>query len=240
MLLEFSGWAGAGPFILNSIIIVTLITGLIVGFFKGFVASSVSFIEGILLVFIAFIFKNPISVFLYSHFPFFNFKIQVLNIIMYEIIAFILIILILAIILYIANKFIRVIEKIFGFILGLGFPTGVLGAIVSFIEFYVGVYVFIFLIFFFSSLTGLAIDESLADKIYYETPILKDTFGPVFNSCIDIAEISNKNTDSKVVDSKSFEVLLKYKVITTESAQVLIDNGKLKINNSKSIISKYS
>ncbi len=240
MLLEWIGWAGSGPVIMNVIIIVTLIIGIIVGFFKGFVSSSVAFIEGFLLFLIAFLFKNPVSVFLYNHLPFFKFKIQVLNIVLYEFIAFIIVILILAVILYIINKFIRVIEKIFSFLLGLGLPSGVLGAIVFFVQFYIGIYFFIFLIFFFSALTGLAIDESLADKVFYDTPVLKSSVGPILSSCIDIAEISYKTHDDEKVDYKSLEVLLKYKILSSEGAKTLLDNGKLKINGSKDLLKKYS
>lgn len=240
MLLEWTGWAGTGTAVMNAIIIAFLIAGLIVGFMRGFVETSVGFLEFLLVAFLAFILKNPISVFLYTKLPFFDFDIQVLNILLYELIAFILICIILAIILYIVNKFIRIIQKIFNFIIGIGIPTGVLGALITFLEFYLVLYLFIFIVFFFSAYTGRPIDNSLAETIFYKTPVLKDTAGPALQSAIDIADIAYKTNDKKEVDYKSLDILLKYKVISTDNAKLLIDNGKLKINGSKELVAKYS
>ena len=239
MLLEWSGWAGTGIAVMNAIIIAFLIAGLIVGFMRGFVETSVGFLEFLLVVFVAFVLKNPISVFFYTKFPFFDFDVQVMNILLYEVIAFIVICIILGIILIIVNKFIRIIERIFNFIIGIGIPTGVLGAIISFLEFYFVLYFFIFIVFWFSSITGRPIDDSLANKIFYNTPVLKDTAGPVLQSFIDIADIAYKNEDKKVVDYKSLDVLLKYEVISCDNAKLLVDNNKLKINGSRELIAKY-
>ena len=240
MLLEWSGWAGTGMAVMNAIIIAFLIAGLIVGFLRGFVETSVGFLEFLLVVLFAFILKNPFSVFFYTKFPFFDFDIQVMNILLYEVISFIVVCIIFAIILYIVNKFIRIIQRVFNLIIGIGIPTGVLGAIISFIEFYLVLYIFIFIVFWFSAFTGRPIDESLANKVFYDTPILKDTAGPVLQSFIDIADISYKNEDKKVVDYKALEVLLKYEVISSDNAKLLVDSNKLNINGSKELISKYA
>ena len=79
MLLEWTGWAGTGTAVMNAIIIAFLIAGLIVGFMRGFVETSVGFLEFLLVAFLAFILKNPISVFLYTKLPFFDFDIRFYN-----------------------------------------------------------------------------------------------------------------------------------------------------------------
>jgi hypothetical protein len=163
-----------------------------------------------------------------------------MNILLYEILAFITICIILAIILLIVNKLIRVVERLFSFIIGIGVPTGVLGAIISFLEFYLVLYLFIFIVLLFSAYAGRPIDDSLANKLFDNTPILKDTARPVLQSFIDIADISYKTDDKKEVDYKALDVLLKYEVISTDNAKILIDNNKLKIEGANGLVTKYS
>ena len=240
MLLEFSGWDNTGPLIFDLIILVILLTGIVRGFLKGFVTTCVSFVEGLLVVLVAVFLKNPISVFFYKHLPFFGFKIQVFNVILYEFLAFLLVIAFLVIILVIINKFIRIIEKLFSILLGIGIPNGIMGAIVSLLQYFCGAYILIFIVFFCSALTGRDIDQSFADKIFYNTPVLKDTILPPLESCIDIAKTAYNNDNDKVVDYKSLDILLKHKVITPENAKYLVDNNKLKIDGSEKLINKYS
>ena len=77
-------------------IILIIIMGGIVGFKRGFFNQLVSSIGFFVIVVLSFLLKNPLSVFLYEHLPFFKFGgiikgVTVLNIFLYEIIAFIII-----------------------------------------------------------------------------------------------------------------------------------------------------
>ena len=54
-------------------IIIFILFGFILGFKRGFTTEIVKALGGVLVVVLAFILKNPLSIFLYEHLPFFNF-----------------------------------------------------------------------------------------------------------------------------------------------------------------------
>ena len=70
--------------IVDIIIIVVIILGALTGFIRGFFKETVMFLGTILVVVLAFILKNPLSVILYENLPFFGFGgITSLNILLY-------------------------------------------------------------------------------------------------------------------------------------------------------------
>src|SRR5690625_5201712 len=90
--------------IVDILIIIFILLGASIGFKQGFTKSLVSFVGIIVVIILAYLLKNPVSEFLMSIGPFFNFGgiikgVTVLNIAVYEIIAFILVFTILMIIL---------------------------------------------------------------------------------------------------------------------------------------------
>ena len=81
--------------IVDSIILILLLFGAIIGFKTGVIKSAVSVLGTILIIYLAFVLKNPISEFMYLHLPFFNFSgdlagVTVLNILIYEGLAFLI------------------------------------------------------------------------------------------------------------------------------------------------------
>ena len=77
--------------IVDIIIIVALLLGAISGFIRGFFKQTVMFVGTIIVVILSFILKNPLSLILYKNLPFFKFGgLTSLNILMYEILAFII------------------------------------------------------------------------------------------------------------------------------------------------------
>ena len=82
--------------IVDIVIIIFVLLGAVVGFKQGFTKSLVSCVGVILVTVFAFLLKNPVSEFLMSVSPFFNFGgiikgVTVLNIALYEVIAFALV-----------------------------------------------------------------------------------------------------------------------------------------------------
>ena len=60
--------------IVDIIIIVSIVLGVLIGFVRGFFKETVIFIGTILVVVLAFVLKNPLSLILYKNLPFFKFK----------------------------------------------------------------------------------------------------------------------------------------------------------------------
>lgn len=234
--------------IVDIIIIVSIVLGVLIGFVRGFFKETVIFIGTILVVVLAFVLKNPLSLILYKNLPFFKFKgifegISTLNILMYEILAFIIAIAILSIALTIIIKISGIIEKILKLTIVLALPSKLLGAIVGFIQSIVVLYVFLFLL----SLPILRVpyikDSKYAQMILEKTPVIsKVTDGLVktFNEISDFADKNIKNNvDKRQTNREMLEIMLKNDVVTSENVKYLSDKGKIDIDNIDELLSKY-
>ncbi len=238
--LNFSDWKVA---VVNIVIILFLTGGIIEGYKKGFLESTIKFIGTIVALVGAYILKNPVSVFLYTHMPFFKFGgvfkgVSVLNILIYEFIAFVLVFLVILLILKIIYDATGLVNKLFSVVAFLGLPNKILGAVVGFIESLVALYFISFLFVFICNFFGFGMKESLVDTVV-DIPVLKETFGPSLNSINDIGVLAKDYKDVQDKDEfnyKSLEILLKYDVITKENAKKLIDSKKLVIPNSEELV----
>lgn len=238
--LNFSDWKVA---VVNIVIILFLTGGIIEGYKKGFLESTIKFIGSIVALVGAYILKNPVSVFLYTHMPFFKFGgvfkgVSVLNILIYEFIAFVLVFLVILLILKIIYDATGLVNKLFSVVAFLGLPNKILGAVVGFIESLVALYFISFLFVFICNFFGFGMKESLVDTVV-DIPVLKETFGPSLNSINDIGVLAKDYKDVQDKDEfnyKSLEILLKYDVITKENAKKLIDSKKLVIPNSEELV----
>ena len=66
---------------------------------------------------------------------------------------------------------------------------------------------------------------------------------PVYSSLKEIYEVAEHykdSTDRNQANLESLDILMKYKVIEAKNAQVLVDNGKLKIDGIEQVIEKYN
>lgn len=220
--------------VLNVIILFILLVGVWSGYKKGFLESSIRFIGTVLAIIGAYLFKNPISVFLYTHLPFFKFDglfkgVSVLNVIIYEVIAFVLLFSLLMLVIKIVCKITGLVDRLLSFILLFGLPNKILGAIVGFIEYIIILYFLVFGLKVGTNFLGYELKPSLADDIA-ELPILKNTFGDSLNSLDEITSLARDYEDTQNKDEfnqKAIDILLKYNVITKENLQILIDNGKI-------------
>jgi len=233
--------------IVDILIIVLLIIYLFKGLKNGAIKELVTFIGGILVLVIAFALKNPVSVFLYQKLPFFNFDgifsgISVLSIIIYELIAFLGVAAILLIIYTLIIRVTNILETILKVTVILEIPSKILGALIGLIEGLVVSFVILFIMMQFN-VTKKFIDESkYGDMVLTKTPILSNITSEVYNSLDEIytlAENYKDRTDRDAVNLEALDILLKYKVITPENADALVDEGKLTMGGAKEVIAKY-
>lgn len=233
--------------IVDIVLIILLLLYVAKGFSEGVIKESITFIGGFAVIVIAFFLKNPVSVFLYKTLPFFKFSgplagISVANIIIYELLAFLLVAGILLAIYVVVIKATRILEKIIKITLVLALPSKILGAIVGFIE---GVVVAFILLFIFMqfNLTKKYIDNSnFATTILEKTPLLGSAIDPIYSSFKEIAEVSEKYKDSSNRDEANLEslnILLKYEVLSIDNAEDLVESGKIAIPGANELISNY-
>lgn len=228
--------------VVDVIIIALLILGGVAGFKAGVIKKLTDFIGMFVVIILAFYLKNYISVIMYENLPFFNFfglinGIDTLNILLYEVIAFLVIFIALLFVLKVVLMLTGLVEKILKATVILSIPSKLLGIVVGVIE----MYVYLFLILVIVSLpifdSSFLKDSKMNNFILNNTPVLSgvskeiiDIYGDVYN-IID----NRKNKTNEQLNEEILKVLIDKKVVTKESAKKLVDRNKIHINN-KSIV----
>lgn len=228
--------------VVDVIIIALLILGGVAGFKAGVIKKLTDFIGMFVVIILAFYLKNYISVIMYENLPFFNFfglinGIDTLNILLYEVIAFLVIFIALLFVLKVVLMLTGLVEKILKATVILSIPSKLLGIVVGVIE----MYVYLFLILLIVSLpifdSSFLKDSKMNNFILNNTPVLSgvseeiiDIYGDVYN-IID----NRKNKTNEQLNEEILKVLIDKKVVTKESAKKLVDKNKIHIND-KSIV----
>ena len=234
--------------IVDLIIIILILFGAVIGFKRGFTKSLVSAVGLIAIVIIAFLLKNPVSTVLYEHLPFFQFGgvikgVTVLNIALYELLAFIIVLAILGIVLKILMIATSIFERILTLTIILGVPSKILGAIIGALEWFILVFIGLYVL----NMPVVNVKEinnsTLAPKILNNTPILsgviKDT-NDVINEFASIKDrYTDKNVDTNEFNKETLDLFLKYNVVSVDSVDKLIKDNKLKIDGIDEVLVKY-
>ena len=231
--------------IADVIIILAILMGAVDGFKRGLTTQLVSTIGIILVIVLAFILKNPVSKFMYENLPFFDFGgllkgLPVLNIFVYELIAFILVLSILAILLKLLLKVTKIFEFLLKLTVVLSIPSKIGGALVGMIE----NFIFVFIVLYILNLPifDFSINSKYQDKILNNTPILSqmvDKSVKVIDEFSDLKEKYEKEDNSNEFNRETLELFLKYDVIDVDAVETLVKKDKLKIKNADEIIKKY-
>lgn len=234
--------------IIDLLIIIFILIGAVVGFKRGFTSSLVNFVGVILVVIIAYFLKNPISEFLMSFCPFFSFGgiikgVTVLNIAVYEIIAFILVFSLLMIGLKALLMATGILETLLKFTIVLGLPSKILGAIVGLIENYIIVFFVLYILSMPNFLdVGFIKDSTYREPILKNTPILSNVAESTLAVLDEFKGLSDKYTETENSNEFNLETLdlfLKYKVVMVDTVEKLDDSGKIKIEGIETVLNKY-
>lgn len=231
--------------IIDTIIILIILLGGIVGFKEGAIKKLTSIVGLLLVVILSFALKNKISFTFYENLPFFDlwgiFKgIQSLNIILYEMLSFLIIASVLSIIYHIILGITGVIEKILKTTVILSIPSKILGFFVGLIENYIWVYLILFVITLpFFNIREIQ-NSKYAMKILNDTPILSKYTEKTMDIYNDIYEVvdNSKDKSKEKINEEAMDVMLKYKILTVSSADKLIERQKVDVT-STSFIDKY-
>lgn len=233
--------------IVDIIIVLFLLMGAIVGFKRGIIKSATMCIGMIVVIVLSYALKNPVSKLMYTYLPFFKIGgiwegVSVINILIYEAIAFLIVFSLLSVLLKILVKMTGIVETFLKFTVILGIPSKILGAIFGLIE----QFIFIFVVLYFLSQVTFTSEyirnSKIGSGILNNTPFLSDIIKSSTKSFEEIYELKDKyvkNENKEEYNTEALEILLKYSVITPESAEELVKNGKLEIQNADQLIKKY-
>ncbi len=228
--------------IADIIIIIAILLGAVAGFKAGVIKKTVDFLGMFIIVILAFYLKNGLSVIMYENLPFFNFGgfikgIESINILLYELLAFLVVFLALLFILKVVLIVTGLIEKILKATVILSIPSKILGIVVGAIEMYA--YVFLVLVILTLPIFKLPYvrESKLADFMLNNTPILSgvsEEMIDIYSSVYDIVDGRDAKTNEEI-NEEVLRLLIDKEVITKESARKLVEQNKVHIND-RSII----
>ena len=235
--------------IIDLVILILIAFGAVMGFRRGFLRTLIETVGIILAIILAFYLRSPLASILYQNLPFFRFggllrNIEIINILVYEVIAFLIVLGILFLILKLVIFAATIFEKILKATIVLAIPSRIAGAVVGAIKWYVIAFVVLFIIslpiFGMKSLTN----RGLANFILNKTPILSHSISEktdVINEFVELRQMYADRTISEAeFNYQAIEVFLKHRVVTSETLERLIDSGKIeRFDGYRTLLDRY-
>ena len=219
-------------------LIMILIAFFLTGFKNGVIKEVVNFV-GIVIVFIAsYLLKDFVGKFLCLYAPFFKFSeglqgISSFNILVYQIIAFLIVFSVLLSVYALVVKASSFIQKLVNLTIILLIPSKILGGLVGILKGYLFLFIALTLLMLPLGNDKLLLESTLTSKILYETPILSKRMEKFTASTKDIYEVARKVTKNEITpkqaDIDSLNIMLEYKVVSPSIVRELIEKGKIEV-----------
>ena len=230
---------------------VLVISLLIIYAFKGFkegaIVEFVNLVGACLVLAGAFIFKSSVSEILYTYLPFLNFNglfkgLTILNIVLYELIAFCFLAGIFMLIYSVILRATKIFDKLVKATIILALPLKIVGILIGFVEGVIVTFAILFVLNQISYTREYIEQSNAAQNILENTPLLSDAskpFSESVNEIYNIAEQYKDNNNKNEANLKSLNILLKYRILNPDTAKKLQVSGKLKIDGADKVIEGY-
>lgn len=231
--------------VVDAIIVLLIAMGGIVGYKNGAIKEGTQFIGLLIIVIVSFIFKDKLMILMYENLPFFDFfgfirGIDAINILFYQLIAFLVIFLALYFILKVLIVITGLVEWLLKLTVFLAVPSKILGIFVGMLEFYVYIFIILYVLNMPVFNLNYVADSKFGNSILENTPILSglvDDTVMVYTDIWNIIKNKNEKTNSEV-NTLVLATLLDNKLITVESAKKLVESNKIIIDDT-TILDKY-
>lgn len=219
-------------------IVLFLALGGLIGFKSGAIKELTRFIGFFLVVLVAFYLKDRLMVFLYENLPFYNFfgiirGLDSLNILLYQLISFVVIFLTLYFILRVLIVVTGLVEWLVKMTVFLSLPSKIIGLFIGVVEYYV--YIFIILYILNVPLFHLTfINESKFGRMILEnTPILSSMVDDTVKVYSDVFEViqNKKGRSNREINTLVLVSLLDHKLISVDSAKKLVSSNKVVVDD---------
>lgn len=230
-------------------IILVILCFVIIGAKQGLIKSGVSLVGTIIIFAISYTFKEQIGNFLCKYLPFFEFSgnlegLVSLNILIYQLVGFLIIYGILMSIYTIVMTISGLLQKLINMTILLKLPSSIGGAIVGFIEGYLLTFIILLLVMIPLHKTAIFKDSKITYSILYKTPIISQSTSDITKSVTEIYtlvdQVTNKKIDINEANLKSIDIMIKYKIITPHTVKQLVVLDKLKtVEGLEHVINRY-
>lgn len=231
--------------VVDYIIIIILALSALKGFKEGLLPTIVNFVGMFLVFIIAFYIKQPISILLYENLPFLNFAgvfkgVIAINILFYEAIAYGLTIILLGIVFGIIKRISVGLNKILSITLFLNLPSKLIGAVVGVLEGVLYCFILLFIGSIVNTTTKYVNESKYSSIILNEIPILNDVTADLINSGEEIYNVILENEhNTNQANLETVDILMKYEILSYESATKLVNDKKLNIIGVENVVEKY-
>ena len=231
--------------IVDIIIILMIIMGAIVGFKIGVIKTGTRFIGLFVIIIISFILKDKLMVLMYENLPFFDFfgiikGIDAINILFYQLVSFLVIFAALMFVLRVLIVVTGMVEWLLKMTVFLSIPSKILGLFLGALEYYV--YLFMALYILNMPVFGLTLvsDSSMGMFILENTPILSELVDDTVKAYSDVWNVVKNRGDlsNKEINTYVLATLLDNKLISIESARKLVESNYI-ILEDNSILDNY-
>lgn len=236
---------------IDIVILLLLVMFGVVGWKQGVIKEAVQLIGMIIILVIAFMFKGELGNIFCKWLPFFNFNgsplegMTTLNILLYQVLGFVIIFTVLYAIYTIILKLSGVFQKILDWTIILLIPSKIGGLIIGLLEGYILLFVLLLIITGLpANYTSNFTNSNLVQTIVYKTPILSSASKDVTNSMKDIYvlvdEVAQKKITTNEANLKTVDIMLKYDLVTPKTVEQLVILDKLKgVKGIDAVIAKY-
>lgn len=222
--------------LVDILIVVFIALGAWAGWKRGLIKSLVNLIGLIAVLVISYSLRIPLANFLIDKMPFFSFNgLTALNILIYNVLAFIFLFIILYCILNIIIAITGFIDTLLKFTVIWILPSKIGGAIVGFVEAWVFVFVIVFVLASFNVTSNWIINSKASNIILDHTPVIGGYLSGMSNSAREIYKTIEDFgaldvNDKDAVKSLNLQILVtlvNYDVISDEKQKELTETGKI-------------
>ena len=231
--------------IVDYIILVILILSAVKGFRQGLIPSIVNFVGVFLVFIIAFYLKAPISSLLYQNLPFLSFGgifkgVIGVNILFYEVIAYGLTIILLGIVFGILKKISIGLQKLLNLTVLLNLPSKIIGALIGILEGILFSFILLYIGSVINTTTKYVNESKYSSIILNNIPIINSVTNNLTKSTEEIYDtIINNQNDTNKANLETIDILMKYDILSYDSANKLVQDNKLNIKGVNNVIEKY-
>ncbi len=229
--------------IVDIIIIIFILISGVIGAKRGFFKEAVLFIGLVMVFYLAYKLKDPLGEFLILKMPFFDFPnlfkgVVTLNILVYQLVTFVVILAILLIIFNLLVSVTGLFEKILKATIILGIPSKILGFLLGLLEGYVITFVVLFFLTQPAFSFNIFMESKFGNEILTSSPILSN----ITNDTVEVINNVYKLKDEKdvnVLNSKILDMMLDKDIVSYDTVKKISDSKKLKFDGLEAVLDKY-
>ncbi len=235
--------------ILDIGVVMILLMFFIVGVKNGFIKEAFSLVGTVLIFLIAFYFKGFVGNIMCIGFPFFRFSgviegMSSINILLYQIIAFMFLFCALLTVYIIILNISEVLQKVVNMTIILIPISKILGGFVSLVKGYIIMFAVFLLLMIPLKNEDMFKNSKLVNGMLEHTPVLSSATGNVTKVIGEVYSLGNKVSNNKLSSNdanvQTIDLMLKYNIVDEDTVKELVRKNKLdNVEGIDKVLEKY-